>query len=332
MLKDLVSITHLTPLDVQQIIDDAWVLEHDIPIDEWKLPNLEGHPAAIMMFEESTRTRHSFDLALKYLGMNVLHFYPDASSMKTKGEGLFETLDTMDALGCKVIVMRTPTRDDPERFAVRLPGVHVINAGDGANAHPTQALIDLATILHNIKDDDDTYIRLDGIKIVFLGDVAHSRVANSDAYLFKHLGAEVVAACPHSMFPRTASLFEETVWEKNYFEWTHHIESVLPGAHVIIPLRIQYERHFAKNPLSAAEYSRDYCLTTERLAMANPRAIVMAPGPINIGVEIARDVAYGPQSRIKQQVQNSVSIRAAVIQALTYGELHGTDMDGGLWG
>ncbi|KFN48916.1 aspartate carbamoyltransferase catalytic subunit [Arenimonas composti] len=262
-----------------------------------------GRTLCTLFFEASTRTRSSFQLAATRLGMDVLGFDASTSSTK-KGETALDTLRTLEAMGVDVFVIRHA--DDgavAALAAAAAPGTRVINAGDGRNAHPTQGLLDMLT-LRRAKGPD--FSRL---TVVIAGDVKHSRVARSDLHALRALGCGEIRVCgPANLLPGPDVLQGCRVFAD--------FDEAVAGADAVMMLRLQRERMEEGLVPSLEGYFRDYGLDARRLALAKPDAIVMHPGPMNRGVEIAGDVADGPQSRVLEQVGNGVAVRMAVIEAL----------------
>lgn len=262
-----------------------------------KVPTLRGKTILNVFFENSTRTRTSFELAGKRMGADVVNMTASSSSTK-KGETLYDTMATLNAMHADVVVIRHGASGAPHLVAQR-SRASVVNAGDGMHEHPTQALLDAFTMRQHLGAD------LTGKVVAICGDIQHSRVARSNALLLKLLGAEVRMAGPETMLPPRA---KELGW--NVF---NRLEPAIEGADVVMMLRIQMERLGATLFPSTREYSRIWGLNERRLALAKPGAVVMHPGPINRGVEIHEDVADSAQSLILNQVESGVAIRMAVL-------------------
>ena len=268
-----------------------------------KVPTLRGKTVLNVFFENSTRTRTSFELAGKRMGADVVNLSVSTSST-TKGETLYDTMATLDAMHADVVVIRHSASGAPHLVAERSRAA-VVNAGDGMHEHPTQALLDAFTMMQHLGPD------LSGKVVAICGDVLHSRVARSNALLLPKLGAEVRLAGPETMLP----LHRESLGAKTY----NRIEPALEGADVVMMLRIQQERLGGALFPSTREYSRIWGLNPRRLALARPGALVMHPGPLNRGVEIHEDVADGPTSAILDQVEAGVAVRMAVLYACAGG-------------
>lgn len=262
----------------------------------------QGQTIANLFFETSTRTRTSFELAAKRLGATVLNLMPSDLSIK-KGESLADTLRTLEAMGCNGYVVRHSDNYALENLAeIAAPTTHLINAGAGTRAHPTQALLDVMTIRQSKPN-------LAEQKIVIVGDVLHSRVANSLITLLQKLGVgELHLVGPDHLLPE--------VRHQSGIHYSNNLVKSLPEADIIITLRIQFERMKSATMPNKTDYFKQYGLTKHKLEIANPNAIVMHPGPMNRNVEIADDVADGPQSVILQQIQNGVAMRMAILKKL----------------
>lgn len=264
---------------------------------------LRGVAICTLFFEPSTRTRLSFQLAAQRLGAHVLNFDASTSSA-TKGETDLDTFRTIEAMGVRGFVVRHKVDGAVAALAAAArPGVALLNAGDGRSAHPTQGLLDMLT-LRQAKGRDFSHL-----KVLIVGDVKHSRVARSDLHALRTLGTGEVRVCgPAALLPDDGTLRGCTV--------TQDFDAALDGVDAVMMLRIQRERMQDGLIASLEDYHRAFGLTTERLRRASPDAVVMHPGPINRGVEIADDVADGPQSLILRQVANGVSVRMAVLESL----------------
>ncbi|PJA79849.1 MAG: aspartate carbamoyltransferase [Nitrospirae bacterium CG_4_9_14_3_um_filter_51_5] len=298
--KDLLTIAALTADDIQLILTTAESLKEVGGRDIKKVPALRGKTVVNLFFEPSTRTRTSFELAAKRLSADVINFSPSTSSM-VKGETLVDTARNIEAMQADIIVLRHPSPGAAENLA-RSVRASVINAGDGWHEHPTQALLDVFTI-------KEKKGRVAGLLVVIVGDIAHSRVARSNILALTKLGAEVRVVAPPTMIPLALEHFGVTVF--------YHLDEALIGADVIIMLRLQRERLGQALLPSIREYAKLFCLTPERLKLAKPDAIVMHPGPLNRGVEIAPSVADNVAAVILDQVTNGVSVRMALMYLLS---------------
>ena len=284
------------------------VLGREVP----RLPTLRGTTVATLFYEASTRTRASFELAGKALGADVINVSASGSSVE-KGESLIDTVRTLQAIGVDILVMRHGSSGAPY-LAARHLNAAVINGGDGWHAHPTQALLDLYTMRRHLGD-------LRGRRVAIVGDIMHSRVARSDLWGLAAAGAEVVVCGPPTLIPAglgdAAPEGDELRMPPVRVE--HDLRRALDGAYVVMTLRLQKERMQSGLIPSLREYSRLYEITAERLRWARPDALVMHPGPMNEGVEIAPEVAYGLQSRIEEQVTNGVAVRMALLYLIRSG-------------
>jgi aspartate carbamoyltransferase catalytic subunit len=316
MNRHLISAADLSREDALLILDTADELARvaDRPIK--KLPTLRGRTVVNLFFEDSTRTRISFEAAAKRLSADVINFSAKGSSVN-KGESLKDTALTLEAMGADAVVVRHSASGAPQRLAGWLRG-SVINAGDGAHEHPTQALLDAFTIRRRFgrSPGDGTGEALDGLRVTIVGDVLHSRVARSNVWLLHTLGAEVALVAPPTLLPVAIDDWPCSV--------SYDLDATLPKSDVVMMLRIQQERMNAAYFPSVREYSRRYGLDAARLRQLPDEAIVMHPGPMNRGVEIAAEVADSSRSTIVEQVANGVSVRMAVLYLLLGGGLEET--------
>jgi aspartate carbamoyltransferase catalytic subunit len=295
-LRHLLSIDHLNRSSASRILDTAETFLEITRRPVRKVPTLRGRTVLNVFFEASTRTRSSFELAGKRLGADVMNI-GGSSSSTSKGETLRDTIATLDAMHADVIVVRHSASGAAAYVAAKTRAA-VVNAGDGMHEHPTQALLDAFTIRRRRGT-------LDGLKVAICGDIAHSRVARSNVLLLPMLGAEVRLAGPRTLLPNGVEGWGAKVYDR--------LEPAIEGADVVMMLRIQLERLGAKLFPSLREYSRQFGLTERRLQLAKPDALVMHPGPMNRGVEIAEDVADGSHSVILEQVESGVAVRMAVL-------------------
>ncbi len=305
-MNHFLTIEGLSKEDLDGLLDDAdefvEVLHRPIP----KVPALRGKTVATMFFEASTRTKMSFEKAAKALSADTMSFSPGTSSL-SKGESLKDTVLTIKAMGTDAMVVRHQSTGAPWRIAEWIDQP-VLNGGDGAHQHPTQALLDSLTIRQHFGS-------LDGLKIGIVGDIRHSRVARSDAQAFSALGADVTMVAPRTLLPVDPSVFPAEVSE--------NLDDVLGGLDVVYVLRVQAEHGGASVFPSLPEYTARYGVTKERFARLNPDAIVLHPGPMNRGVEIEGAVADDPRALILDQVFNGVAVRMAVLFRLLGGEHDG---------
>ena len=302
MKHHLISAADLTRDDALLILDTAEELASvaDRPIK--KLPTLRGRTVVNLFFEDSTRTRISFEAAAKRLSADVINFSAKGSSV-SKGESLKDTALTLEAMGADGVVIRHGASGAPRRLANWVRG-SVVNAGDGTHEHPTQALLDAYTMRRRLGD-------LEGRRVTIVGDILHSRVARSNVLLLTTLGAEVTLVAPPTLFPVAVG-----TWP---CEVSYDLDTVLPKSDVVMMLRVQQERMNAAYFPTVREYSRRYGLDAPRMGMMPEHALVMHPGPMNRGVEIAADVADSPRSTIVEQVANGVTVRMAVLYLLLGG-------------
>jgi aspartate carbamoyltransferase catalytic subunit len=294
--RHLLGIEGLSKQRALQILDTARAFWEMNRRSVKKAPTLRGKTVINLFFENSTRTRTSFELAGKRLSADVVNISVATSSAK-KGETLRDTLSTLDAMSPDVVVIRHAASGAPHYLAQRSRAA-IINAGDGLHEHPTQALLDAFTIRQHKSS-------FEGLKILICGDITHSRVARSNILLLNLLGAEVRVAGPRTLLPRDVASLGVRVF--------HDFPSALAGADVVMTLRIQQERLVHALLPNTREYSRTFGLDDSRLALAAKDAIVMHPGPLNRGVEISDTVADGPQSVVLNQVEAGVAVRMAVL-------------------
>ena len=308
-MRDLLTTTTLTRDDALAVLDTAreLALLSDRPVK--KLPTLRGRPVVNLFFEDSTRTRISFEAAAKRLSADVINFSAKGSSL-SKGESLKDTALTLQAMGADAVVIRHGASGAAHRLATSgwMHG-RVINAGDGTHEHPTQALLDAFTIRDHLRDGHGA---LDGLDVVIVGDVLHSRVARSNVWLLHTLGAHVTLVAPPTLLPVGVDSWPCDV--------SYDLDEVIGKADVVMMLRVQLERMNAAFFPSAREYSRRYGMDGLRMATMPDHALIMHPGPMNRGMEIAADVADAPRSVIVDQVTNGVYTRMAVLYLLLGGQ------------
>ena len=326
MNRHLISAGDLTRDDALLILDTADELAQisDRPIK--KLPTLRGRTVVNLFFEDSTRTRISFEAAAKRLSADVINFSAKGSSV-AKGESLKDTALTLEAMGADAVIVRHSASGAPQRLAGWVRGT-VVNAGDGSHEHPTQALLDSFTIRRHFGRSASGRAAtpgsasrapadgaLDGLRVTIVGDVLHSRVARSNVLLLHTLGADVTLVAPPTLVPVAVG------------SWPCHVsydfDSALPKSDVVMMLRVQQERMTAAYFPTVREYRRRYGLDSGRMALLPEHAIVMHPGPMNRGVEIAAEVADSSRSTIVQQVANGVTVRMAVLYLMLGGMAEG---------
>jgi aspartate carbamoyltransferase catalytic subunit len=300
MGRDLLSIEDLERDEIERILETAKHMQEVGRRDVKKVPTLRGRTIINLFFEPSTRTRTSFEIAGKRLSADVVNFSPSSSSL-SKAETILDTAKTLDAMDPDAVVVRHRVAGVPKRIADEL-AAPVINAGDGAHEHPTQALLDLLTVWEEKG-------RFDGLTVTIVGDVLHSRVARSNIYGFQKMGAEVRIAAPPTMIPAGAEALGVKV--------VSNLREALEGADVVMVLRIQTERLQGAFFPSIREYSATFGVDRAKLRFAKDDAIVMHPGPINRGVELSHDLADRRPGVVLDQVRNGVALRMAVLYLLT---------------
>jgi aspartate carbamoyltransferase catalytic subunit len=298
--KDLLGIKELSVEEINLILDTAAGFKDVLGRDIKKVPALRGKTTVNLFFEPSTRTRTSFELAAKRLSTDVINFSVPTSSV-VKGEGLIDTALTVQALGADFIIIRHASSGVPHLLAKNL-NASVINAGDGTNEHPTQALLDAFTI-------QEKKGKIAGLEIAIVGDIMHSRVAKSNIYCLTALGANVRLIGPPTLIPENLKAMGVSLF--------HNMEDGLKSVDVLIMLRIQLERQGKGFFPSTDEYSKNWGLTLERLSLAKEDVIVMHPGPMNRGIEIVSEIADGPRSVILEQVTNGIAVRMSVMYLLS---------------
>ena len=303
--KNIIGLKDFSADEIRCVLDVAKKMKRIICGDVKKLNNLRGRAIINLFCEPSTRTRTSFELAGKYLGADVVSINASTSSI-VKGESLRDTLRTVEAMGVDAVVIRHKSEGAAE-YAAKVISPVIINAGDGAHAHPSQALLDMFTIEQFKK-------RLDGLKVAIVGDILHSRVARSDIFGLTKMGAEVHLAGPKTLLPR--------FFEFDGVQVHDNVEDAIKGADVINVLRIQLERQQAGLFPSPREYARVFGINDERLKLAKDDVLILHPGPQNKGLEISNAVTYGEKSAIHDQVTNGVAVRMALLNlTLNGGEI-----------
>jgi len=300
--KHLLGLENLSAEEITLILDKAELFRQALDAGQRRFGLLPNKTCVNLFFEDSTRTRYSFSLAGRRLGVEMLDFSASTSSL-SKGETLVDTARNIEAMGVDLMVVRHRVPGVPYLLAQNLQAA-IVNAGDGPHEHPTQGLLDILTI-HRIKG------RLAGLTVALVGDIAHSRTARSNIWGLKKLGAHVIVCGPATLVsPR---------WAELGVEYSYNLDEILPRVDVLNLLRIQFERIHASPFPSVQEYVHLYGMNRRRLALARPDVLILAPGPINRGVEITTDVADGPHSAILEQVRNGVAVRMAVLWLLLSG-------------
>ncbi len=302
--QHLLGIRELTEIDIREVHSTAFAFKEVIRRRIKKVPALRGRTVVNLFVEPSTRTRVSFELAAQRMSADVLNFDVSASSFK-KGESLLDTVLNIQALQSDIIVLRHPDAGAAHLIANHL-SCSVINAGDGAHEHPTQALLDTFTLVEKLGD-------ITGLPVLISGDIAHSRVARSLVLALRLLGAEVTLCGPATLLPQEFVQLGASV--------THDFDGALPQARVIYLLRIQHERQQSGLFPGIGEFISLYGMNEERLSRCRPNVIIMHPGPINRGVELPSSIADGPHSLILEQVTNGLAVRMAVLYLLNHARL-----------
>jgi aspartate carbamoyltransferase catalytic subunit len=302
VIKHLLSVTQLRPEDITRVLDTADSFREVGTRVIKKVPALRGRTVVNLFYENSTRTRISFEIAAKRLSADVINFSTSGSSV-AKGEGLKDTALTLQAMGADAIVIRHSSSGSPHTLS-RWVEASVINAGDGTHEHPTQALLDLFTIREHFPG-------LGGLRVAIVGDVLHSRVARSNTHALARMGAEVTLVGPPTLIPPEAGRWGVQV--------SHDLDDVLPKLDVCYMLRVQRERQRQQYFPSVREYSRLFGLDRRRVETLPEGALVMHPGPMNRGVEIASEVADLPRSVITDQVTNGIAVRMALLYLMLAG-------------
>jgi aspartate carbamoyltransferase catalytic subunit len=293
---DLLGLEHLSAEEITTILDTAQQLKGMTNGCAKKIDLLQGTTVANLFFENSTRTRTSFSLAARRLGADVIDFSSEGSSL-SKGETFIDTAKNIEAMHVDTVVVRHRTPGTPHLLAKNIR-CSVINAGDGAHEHPTQGLLDIMTIREHRK-------KIKGLTVALIGDISHSRTARSNIWGLKKLGAHVIVCGPSTLVSRR--------WEELGVEVAYSLDAILPRCDVLNLLRIQFERQITRPFPSVREYALLYAMTGERMANAKDDILIMAPGPINRGMEVTPEVADGPHSVILHQVTNGLAIRMAVL-------------------
>ncbi len=301
--RHVIDLDDFAAEEIGEILETTESMKEVLSREIKQVPTLRGRNVVNMFYEESTRTRISFELAARALSANIVNFTARGSSVE-KGESLIDTVRTLQALGADIVVIRHGESGAPYLVAQHFRG-SVINAGDGRHAHPTQALLDLFTIRERLGE-------IRGLKVVIVGDIIHSRVARSNLWGLTRMGAEVTLCAPPTL------LGPSSYWTATWpgVKVSHRFDEAVDGADVIMALRIQKERMQSGLLPSLREYSRAYALTPERLARLGERTLIMHPGPMNEGVEIWPEAATAPNAVIEEQVTNGVAVRMALLYRL----------------
>lgn len=299
--KDLLGLRDISREEIEEILNTAEAMKQVVVGPTKKTSHLQGKSIVTLFYENSTRTRLSFELASKYMSAVAANIAASSSSVK-KGETLIDTAKTIDMMGTDVIIIRHPMSGAPHMMAKHVKSA-IINAGDGTNEHPTQGLLDMLTIREKKGG-------FEGLKVAVVGDVVHSRVARSNIYGLTKMGAKVVLAGPPTLLPAPGC-------EMPGIDYCYRVEDAVRDADVVMALRIQLERQKKGLFPSVREYSRYFGIDPKMMQLARPDALVMHPGPMNRGVEISSYVADSDQSFINEQVTNGVAVRMALLYMMT---------------
>ena len=302
MKQDLLGLKDLNAEQIKNILNHAAEMKKVVLSDNKKIPNLQGKTVINLFYENSTRTRMSFELAAKYMSANAANITSSGSSV-AKGETLIDTAENLNAMGTDILVMRHNMSGAPHLIAPII-NASVVNAGDGMNEHPTQALLDMLTML-------EYKGHIEGLKVAIIGDILHSRVVRSNIHGLTKLGAEVSLGGPATLMPKDIDKMGVKVY--------NNVHEAIIDADVVMGLRIQLERQKKGLFPSVREYSRFFGVDESRLKLAKPDAILMHPGPVNRGVELSTSVIDGDRSVITEQVTNGVAVRMAVMDMLING-------------
>lgn len=301
--RHVIDLDDFSADEIEEVLETTEGMKEVLSREIKQVPALRGRNVVNMFYEESTRTRISFELAARALSANIVNFTARGSSVE-KGETLVDTVRTLQALGADIVVIRHSHSGAPYLVAQQFRG-SVINAGDGRHAHPTQALLDLFTIRERLG-------QIHGLNVLIVGDIVHSRVARSDIWGLTHMGAHVTLCAPPTL------LGPADYWTATWpaLTITHDLDAALASADVVMLLRLQKERQQAGLLPSLREYTMRYGLTPERLERIGERALIMHPGPMNEGVEISPEAATAPNAVIEEQVTNGVAVRMALLYRL----------------
>ena len=297
--KDLLGLKDLSEEEIRYILKNAETMKYILLQNNKKTPHLQGKSVVTLFYENSTRTRLSFELAAKYMGASAANVSASSSSVR-KGETLIDTARTIDAMGTDIIILRHSMSGAPHLIAKNVKA-SVINAGDGMNEHPTQALLDAFTIMQYKGG-------FEGLKVAIVGDIMHSRVVRSNIYALTKLGARVALGGPATLLPKGIESLGVEVFD--------NVQEALLDADVVMGLRMQLERQKSGLVPSVREYARFFGVDDRRLAFAKPDALLLHPGPVNRGFELTSSIIDGKQSAINEQVTNGVAVRMAVLYLL----------------
>ncbi len=302
--RHILDLDDFSAEEIELVFETSDAMKEVLSREIKKVPTLRGKSVATLFYEPSTRTRASFEIAAKALSADVVNL-SSSNSSAVKGEGLIDTVNTIESLGVDVVVMRHQQSGAPYLVASQVEA-SVVNGGDGIHAHPTQALLDMYTIMRRRG-------QISGIKVVIVGDIRHSRVARSNIWGLSRMGAHIVLCAPATLLP--------VAWQQAFptVAVEHDLDQALDGADVVMALRLQKERQQHGLLPSIREYINLYQINEQRLRKAKPNALLMHPGPVNEGIELSRDVVYGMQSVIREQVENGVAVRMALLYLIMGG-------------
>ena len=313
-MKHLISAKDLSLDEALAILDTAEEMAAVNDREVKRLPTLRGRTVVNLFFEDSTRTRISFELAAKRLSADVINFSAKGSSV-SKGESLKDTAQTLEAMGAEAVVVRHHASGAAQNLAeAGWIGGHIVNAGDGKHEHPTQALLDAFTMRKRIQGSASRGRDLNGVRVLIVGDVLHSRVARSNLHLLRTLGAEIRLVAPPTLLPA----YPAALGAATYFDLDVALSDFKPD--VVMMLRVQLERMNASFFPTAREYARQWGFSADRLGLLSEHAIVMHPGPMNRGLEISSEAADSPRSTVLEQVANGISVRMSVLYHLMSGD------------
>ncbi len=312
MRKHLLGISGMTREELQTLLDNAQSFVEVSQRDIKKVPALRGKTIVNLFLEASTRTRSSFEIAGKRLSADTVNIGSNDSSV-SKGETLLDTAQTLESMAPDIIVMRHRASGAPHFLAKYMKTASIVNAGDGMHEHPTQALLDCLTLRQYFAEHGRLLV---GLRIAIVGDVLHSRVARSNIWAHKLLGNEIRLVGPPTLLPEE---FASRQYGGGKITIHHDLADGLERADVVICLRMQLERMTGNYVPNLTEYSREFCVSEKVLARVAPSAVVLHPGPVNRGVEVSGEVAYGPRSLVNRQVSNGVAVRMAVLFNLGTG-------------
>ena len=312
--KHVLDLDSYSKTDIESLLKNTIEMKDLLQKDIKKIPSLNGKTVVNIFLEASTRTRVSFERAAKILSADVINVSGSGSSIE-KGESLYNTALTLQAMNADIIIVRHPHAGAPY-FLSRHLDASVINAGDGSHAHPTQAMLDLFTVFEN-------FGKIENLKIAIIGDILHSRVARSNIWGFVKLGAKLVLCGPKTLLPKQFETNLQQIYhtEASNIKIEYDLRSAVQGADVVMALRLQKERQKHWSVPSIREYANLFCLTPEVMKLAKNNCIVMHPGPMNEGIEIETSVAHSQQSVVENQVTNGLAVRMAVLQNVTLNNI-----------